>query len=135
MDWKGGIRQRIVKEVNKDRNLIISIKEIAEIKIKSANSLNDDFYIAKISLLYDALRGYLEALALEEGYKIYNHECYTSFLKEILKLSEEAGLFDELRKIRNKINYYGKKFDSNESKKIILDINSLIKNLKKRSFK
>ena len=131
MDWKDCIKQKISKEVKEDKNLIISTREIAEIKIKSADSLHEDFYIAKITLLYDALREYLEALTLENGYKIYNHECYTAFLKEILRLSREAELFDELRKIRNGINYYGRKVSREESEKIIADLKILISKFKK----
>jgi len=32
-----------------------------------------------------------------KGYKIYNHECYYVFIKEILKLSVKADEFDELK--------------------------------------
>jgi hypothetical protein len=39
MDWKECINRRIAKEVKEDKNLINSLKEMAEIKIKSANSL------------------------------------------------------------------------------------------------
>ncbi len=81
MDWKECIKKRIAKEVGEDKNLIKSTKEIAESKIKSAEALPDELYYGKIILLYDALREHLECLALENGYKIYNHECYTSLKK------------------------------------------------------
>ncbi len=131
MDWKECIKKRIAKESKKDINLINSTREIAEINIKSANSLNKEFYISKITLLYDSLREYLEALALEKGYKIYNHECYTAFLKEILNLSNEARIFDELRKIKNDINYYGRKITFEEAEPIIEKLNFLINKFKK----
>src|SRR3989344_1212322 len=119
MDWNECTKKRTAKETKKDINLIKSMKEIAEIKIKSADSLSEELFIGKITLLYDALREYLECLALEEGYKIYNHECYTPFLKEKLNLSREADIFDELRKIRNGINYYGRKVAKEEAEEII----------------
>ncbi len=131
MDWRECIKRRIVKGVKKDKNLIASTKEIAEIKIESAGVLPDIYYIAKISLLYDALREYLESLSLEKGYKIYNHECYSAFLKEILNLPYEADLFDKLRKIRNGINYYGRKVSEDEAAQVISDLNSLIERIKK----
>lgn len=80
--------------------------------------------------MYDALREYLESISLEKGYKIYNHECYSSFLKEILKMSREGDLFDELRKIRNGINYYGKNVTLEEAKMIIENLKELIKKFK-----
>ena len=131
MDWKECIKVKIAKEAKEDKNLIASTREIAEIKIKSSNSLPEDLHIGKITLLYDALRGYLEAVALEQGYKIYNHECFTAFLKEILNRPLEAEKFDKLRRIRNGINYYGRNVSSDEAKQIIEDMNFLIEKFRK----
>jgi len=93
MDWHECIRKRIVKDVKEDRNLIISAREIAAIKVKSADVLPRELSVGKITLLYDALREYLECLALEKGFKIYNHECYAAFLREIGGFSREAEIF------------------------------------------
>jgi len=55
---------------------------------------------------YEAFRQIVEAIALKEGFKVYSHEAYTYYLKE--KHQENtAKVFDRLRKLRNKINYYG----------------------------
>lgn len=95
---------------------------------------------SKISLLYDSLRELLEALAIKNGYKIYNHECYTYFLKEIMHEGSKGDEFDGLRKIRNNINYYGKELSLDESKDILErmkrlrgDISELLSK-KKRAF-
>ncbi len=132
MDWCECIKNKVVKDVKVDSNQIESTKKIAAVKIESAGSLPEHLFIGKITLLYDALREYLECIALKKGYKIYNHECYTAFLKEILKISKEAGMFDELRKIRNGINYYGRNVSKEESEKIINDLNFLIKIFQKQ---
>ena len=131
MDWGECVKKRIVKDVKEDKNLIKSARETASIKLESANALPEHLYIGKITLLYDALREYLECLALEKGYKIYNHECYTAFLKEKLNLSREADIFDELRKIRNGINYYGRKVAKEEAEEIINNLKSLINKFQK----
>ncbi len=130
MDWEECVKKRIVKDVKKDKNLMGSIKEIAEIKIKSAKILPKHLVVSKITLLYDALRGYLEALTLENGYKIYNHECYAAFLKEILNKPKEAEEFNKLRKIRNAINYYGRKVNKEEAEEIIKNLLHLIEKIK-----
>ncbi len=130
MDWKECIWRRIVKNVKVDINLINSVRKIAEAKIESAEFLREEMFIGKISLLYDALREYLESLALEKGYKIYNHECYAPFLKEILGKDREAEEFDKLRKIRNAINYYGMEIEKDEGEKIIKELLHLIKKIK-----
>ncbi len=126
MDWHECIKHRIIKEISIDKNKIESFKKIIDIKIRSADVLPSDLYYSKIILLYDALRTLLEIRASDEGYKIYNHECYTSFLKEILKMSEEADSFDSLRKIRNGINYYGQEITVEEADEIIKNLKNLI---------
>lgn len=130
MDWKECLKQRIVKETKEDKNMIKSLLETAEIKLKSADSLADEFFISKISLLYDSLREILEALAIKKGFKIYNHECYVAFLKEIIGLSREADIFNDLRKTRNDINYYGKKLEKEEAEVIIGKLKNLISKFK-----
>ena len=127
MDFNECVRKKLVKDVKKDENQIFSIRDIAKIKIKSANVLPKEHFISKITLLYDALRENLECVALEKGYKIYNHECYTSFIREILNKSNEAERFDKMTKIRNGINYYGQKVDKDEAEYIIDEIKKLIK--------
>ena len=80
---------------------------------------------SKLSLAYDSLRELLEALALKNGYKVYNHECYTALLKEILKQSDKGDEFDDIRKTRNAVNYYGKNLSTEEAGKVIEKIKNL----------
>ena len=93
--------------------------------------LNDKTATSKISLIYDSIRELLEAIATKKGYKIYNHECYCAFLKEIVKDSEAGSIFDEFRKIRNGINYYGKDITKDEAKELVKNMLLLRKKLEK----
>lgn len=133
MDFNECLKKRIVKEIKPDFELIKSLKKISENKISSAEKLELTEVTAgsKISLLYDSLRELLEALAILKGYKVYNHEGYTCFLKEILNESTKADEFDELRKIRNGIKYYAKDISIQESREVL----TRIKNLRKNIFK
>jgi hypothetical protein len=131
MDWTECLKNRIAKETKLDINLIKSTREIAFIKIKASEALPKNLFIGKITLLYDALREYLECVALEKGYKIYNHECYSSFLKEVLNMPRESDLFDELRKTRNGINYYGRKISDEEAEQIINKLKFLVSKFRK----
>lgn len=127
MDFDDCLQQQIAKDVQIDDNKISSIRQVASKKLSSANTLaTRDHALAKISLLYDVLREYLEALALEEGYKIYNHECYTAFIKEILEKSDEGDQFDVLRQTRNRINYYGMDVDDDEAEELVMQLQKLI---------
>ena len=136
MDWKECIDSGVAKEIKPDEEMIASILSSADKRIKSVDLLKTDDITAnsKLSLAYDALREVLEALAIKRGYKVYNHECYTCFLRELLGSSFEAEEFDSLRRTRNKINYYGKELSIEESDELVKKIKSLrniiIKNYK-----
>ena len=127
MDWFECNKKRIVKEVSIDEELANSLINSSEKKNKSQEilPLNDTTSESKISLAYDSLRELLEALSIKKGFKIYNHDCYTAFLKEILTESLMGDEFDEIRKIRNSINYYGKQISIEDCKNILNQINSL----------
>lgn len=121
MDWKECLDKRIAKKVNLDENLINSLIKTSENKLKSSDKLELDETTAnsKFILAYDSLREILEVLALKNGFKIYNHEGYTAFLKEILKESDNGDEFDEIRKVRNDVNYYGKNINIKEAEDMI----------------
>lgn len=127
MDFNECLKKRIAKEVNEDKELIASLLKTSQNKLDSEKKLELDEITAtsKISLLYDSLRELLEALAIRNGYKIYNHECYTYFLKEILNESIKGDEFNDLRKIRNSINYYAKDISVEEAKDVLERIRKL----------
>jgi hypothetical protein len=70
-------------------------------------------------------REILEALALKNGFKIYNHECFCSFLKELCKEEKFSNEFNEFRKIRNQINYYAKEVSTVDAQILIEDMTKL----------
>ena len=127
MDWKECCGKRIAKDVKPDRSLIESLVKSSENKLKSESRLamSDVTASSKLSLAYDSLRELLEALALKHGFKIYNHECYGAFLKEVIGESNKGDEFDEVRVTRNAVNYYGKAIDPEESHEMIDRIKSL----------
>lgn len=129
MDWEECNNKRLVKRISVDINLIDSLRTSSEKRLESANRLNLDETTATsiISLCYEALRELLEALSIKKGFKIYNHECYCAFLKEVIKEENFAILFDKFRKIRNGINYYGKDLSPEDAKHLKSEIVELTK--------
>lgn len=127
MDWEECCNRRIAKEIKPDTDMISSLINSSKNKLESESKLEMSNVTAasKLSLTYDSLRELLEALALKNGFKVYNHECYTPFLKEVIKESEQADEFDEIRKVRNAVNYYGKEISTEEASEIISRIKSL----------
>ena len=136
LDWKECCTKRLAKEIKVDDNLANSLLKSSEKKIITQERIIIDETTAssKISLIYEGLRELLEALAIIKGYKIYNHECYASFLREVLNKPYIADKFDDFRKIRNLINYYGKDVSSEEAKPIITGIIELIERIKEEIF-
>jgi len=127
MDWRECCEKRIAKNIETDKDLMVSLQKTSENKLKSSEELvmNDVNAASKISLVYDSLRELLEVLALKKGYKIYNHECYTAFLKELIGESRRGDEFDEIRKVRNAINYYGKAITTEEATDVVERIETL----------
>lgn len=124
MDWKECQDNELVKEAKKDENLISSLIKSSSRKFESNKRLKLDETTSgtKISIIYDSLREILETIAIKKGFKIYNHECYCSFLDEICKEKSFSDKFNRFRKIRNSINYYGEDVSVEESKQIIQEI-------------
>ena len=127
MDWKECCSKRIVKDVRPDLDMAIALEKSSKNKLESEGKLEMNSVTAssKLSLAYDSLRELLEALALRKGYKVYNHECYTAFIKEVLRESEKGDEFDDIRKERNSVNYYGKEISVDEANTAIEKIRKL----------
>jgi hypothetical protein len=117
MDWNECNFKKMVKKVTANR---LKIDEITSSSV--------------ISLCYESLRELLEALALKKGFKIYNHECFTAFLKEIICSEDLSIAFDRFRLVRNSINYYGKDINPTDAKNLKKKIQELITKIKKELF-
>ncbi|MFH1589179.1 MAG: hypothetical protein ABIB43_01285 [archaeon] len=133
MDLKECKEKRIIRTIKPDPDMAESLIRNSDNKINTAKEIpiNNTSSTSIITLFYDALREKLEALALNKGFKILNHECYYSFLKETLQKEMIAKEFDRFRKIRNNINYYGEIISLSDTKEIKKDILTLIKNIEK----
>lgn len=127
MDWNTCLRQREVKKIKADVEMALSLEKTSANKAFSSHLLvlKEETVASKISLSYDSVRELLEAIALRGGFKIYNHACYTGFLKEILHKPELSEEFDQLRVIRNDINYYGKEVSIIEAKMVLQSLDNL----------
>jgi len=109
MDWEECKKEKFVKEFKAKEEFIESLKIQSNKKFETAKRtiIDETTASTKFCNFYDSIRILLEAIALKKGFKIYSHECFTSFLKEILLLEGEAVTFNRIRLIRNSINYYG----------------------------
>ena len=83
---------------------------------------------------YEALREVAEAMCLKDGFRGYSHEAFAFFLKEKGEIPESVK-FDNLRKLRNSVNYYGEKVNASEVKAAKEQIVELIRYLKNKYLK
>lgn len=128
MSWETCCLKGLIKEVSVDFERIESLKHTAENKIISSSMLapNNITISSIIGLLYDAARELLESVALQNGYKLYNHECYVSFLRKIIGDEKMSDYFNAARLARNGVNYYGEQVSLEKGRLIIKDLNELI---------
>ena len=126
MDWRECCRKD-AKNIVPDDDMATSLIKTSKKKaaVNDQLSLVEETIEAKISLGYDSVRELLEALALQKGFKIYNHVCYTAFLKEFLNEEVVGEVFDEVRQARNDINYYGKEVSVEEARMILRQLGQL----------
>jgi len=119
--WNACCKGRDVKRIAPDGEMAASLIKTSSNKADANGQLplTRVTIAAKISLGYDVVRELLEALALQEGFKIYTRVCYTAFLEEFLKKGGLAEEFDEIRRVRNDVNYYGKDVALEEAETIL----------------
>ena len=131
MNIEDFIKEGKVLVVEKNESLIKSLVKTADEYYRFLNGMKIDDISARklVSNFYDILRALLEAFALSKGYKIYSHEAFTYFLKEIQE-DLLAKKFDRFRRIRNDINYYGKDVSIIEAEDNINEIKLLIKTIR-----
>jgi hypothetical protein len=79
-------------------------------------------------MAYESLRQHLEALAFEEGFKVYSHEAYTAYLLD-KKLTVLAHRFDRLRKLRNGVHYYGRSVEQSTASSALRTVLASIEEL------
>lgn len=130
MKFDDFLKQRLARKAKRDENLakalLITTKRDL---IFLERTKIDEFSSRKIVVdYYDVLRSLLEAIAALNGFKIYSHEAFTYYLKDI---GEEiiSIKFDRLRKIRNRINYYGQLVSIEEAEENIKEMKEVIEML------
>ncbi|NQU79281.1 hypothetical protein HQ545_05955 [Candidatus Woesearchaeota archaeon] len=135
MDWKECHDRRYIKPASVNEDLIASLNISADKRYQTASRLVIDEITAAtvFSLYYDCVRELLEALAIKHRFKIYNHDCFCAFLKEVLNKQSIGDKFDRFRKIKNGINYYGKDLDIDTALELITDLKDMIEYVKRIS--
>lgn len=122
---------------NKERaNSLIEDSDKREEFLKEAISKieitdnNANYFIEEV---YDILISLIRAKMLINGYMAsgnYAHEAEVSYLIELKFTDYERNIMDEIRKFRNGIKYYGKRYKKEEAEKTLNFMNSILPKLK-----
>lgn len=134
MEFNDFIKQGKVKKGEKDKALAKSILGAINQDLRFLDKLEIDKLSSRKLMCnyYDVLRAIIEAISALDGLKVYSHEAYTFYLRE-LKCEESLSLeFDRFRKIRNKLTYYGKNIAVEEASSNIKEMKKIIKVLKEK---
>ncbi|MAE49773.1 hypothetical protein CMI48_03010 [Candidatus Pacearchaeota archaeon] len=115
--------KKVSSDVDKIEALILQTKN--DLRFLCDQEVSEISARTLVSRYYDLFRGLLEAVALREGYKIYGHEEFDSFL--VFKGEKEmAAEFVRWRSLRHGINYDGKKIAPDLASEIIAEIKKAI---------
>ena len=108
IEWEEARNQVIKTAIDKEKakSLYLMLKERKE-AVKFLEPLR--FTSIVIENYYEIIKESLTALMALDGYKSLSHEILISYLKRFHKefLEHEIVFIDEMRKLRNKINYDG----------------------------
>lgn len=127
MKFDDFLKQGLARKAKRDENLAKALLTTLKRDLIFLERIEiDEFSSRKIVVdYYDVLRSLLGAIASLNGFKIYCHEAFTYHLKDI---GEEiiSIKFDRLRKIRNRINYYGQLISIEEAEENVKEMKEII---------
>lgn len=132
MSWKECVDKGIIFTTEKDEERSNQMFQMANIRFEFwNNNVDDKFVTLKVEAYYDIIKELIFAHIYKNGYNCTNHLCLISYLKEKIKdFDFEIQKIDELRMIRNDINYRGFFIKKDYLQKNELEFKNIIQRLK-----
>ncbi len=132
MSWKECVDQGIITETQADEERSRQMLQMANLRLEFWNKKVDEKFIAlKVEAYYDIIKELIFAHIYKNGYNCTNHLCLIAYLKEkIQDFDFEIQKIDELRKVRNEINYRGLTIKKDYLERNELEFKNIIKRLK-----
>lgn len=134
MSWKECIDRKIITKSVPDTERAVQVTDMAKLRLEFWDRKVDDKFIAlKVEAYYDIIKELIFAHMYKNGFNCTNHLCLIAYLKEKFKdFDFEIGKIDELRKIRNEINYKGFFIKKDYLERNELEFKNIINQLKER---
>ncbi|MBU0457319.1 MAG: hypothetical protein ABH824_05155 [Nanoarchaeota archaeon] len=132
MSWKECVDGNIITETQADEERSNQMLQMANLRLEFWNKDVDDKFIAlKVEAYYDIIKELIFAHLYKNGYNCTNHLCLIAYLKEKIQYFDfEIQKIDELRKVRNEINYRGLTIKKDYLERNELEFKNIIERLK-----
>ena len=132
MSWKECVDEGIITQNVPDEERSNQMLIMANLRLKFWDKkVADEFIVLKVEAYYDIIKELLFAHLYKSGYNCTNHLCLIAYLKEKIKdFDFETQKIDELRKVRNEINYRGLTIQKDYLERNELEFKNIIKRLK-----
>ena len=107
MSWKECVEEKIITKTAPDGERAHQMLQMANLRLKFWDTkISNEFSVLKVEAYYDIIKELIFAHLYNNGYNCTNHLCLIAYLKEkITDFDFEIQKIDELRKVRNDINY------------------------------
>lgn len=112
MNWEKCVAEKTIRKIEPDQDRVQNMLKMIEIRQKFWGSLivilDEEFSSLLVEGYYEIIKELLTAYLNLNGLESSNHECLIRyFQKENPTLNVEAEKIDELRQVRNRIDYRG----------------------------
>ena len=129
------VKNNEVRIVTPNKNEAKSLIEDAKARYdyyqeQEVNKINAKYIFENV---YESIRELLDAVLLQEGFKSYSHQAPIIYAKDKNILNyKDAVILDNLRELRNKSKYYGKKIPLDLATEKIVQGKEIFKKLKQK---
>ncbi len=132
MSWKECVDEGIITQSTPDEERSNQMLMMANLRLKFWDQkVADEFIVLKVEAYYDIIKELLFAHLYKNCYNCTNHLCLIAYLKEKIKdFDFEIQKIDELRKVRNEINYRGLTIKKDYLDRNEMEFKNIVKRLK-----
>ena len=124
--------EKDIREVARDLEMAESLLKMMSVRLNSIKKLNlEEETSLIVEGYYEVIKEAVTAIMAIDGKKTISHEALIIYLNKFYKEFDdyEISFVDELRKLRNKINYKGFFVNKNYLERNDLEIRNIIKKL------
>jgi len=132
ISWKECVDQNIITKTTPDEERSLQMLNMANLRLEFWDKkINDKFVALKVEAYYDIIKELIFAHMYQNGFNCTNHLCLIAYLREKFEdFDFETEKVDELRKLRNEINYRGFSVKKDYLGRNELEFNDIINKLK-----